>query len=306
MNLSRLISSLPPKNKPPNSARTLNAWVSQAERRLEADGGRLGWLVASTIVAAVLQKVVNKQGSPLFLMKGGTLLQHQLPRLLRATSDLDGLVSDNLDAFLEKVDQVIAEDWGPCAFRRSKVEIINVPNRIVQPRRFDIKIVLKGITWRRVRVEISATEGSAADYPLKLVPPSLAGFGLPSPENLLGLAMNYQIAQKIHAVTDPHNPPTHLNDRARDVVDLVLLKELAEITGAPDQTEIRIAIEDVFQARARESEAVGIVARRLPVRVIADNHWETDYLAAAKATGINESLTDSVNIINGWLSRLTD
>jgi hypothetical protein len=36
--------------------------------------------------------------------------------------------------------------------------------------------------------------------------------------------MRYQIAQKVHASTDPHNPPEFVNDRARDVVDLLLLR----------------------------------------------------------------------------------
>jgi hypothetical protein len=36
--------------------------------------------------------------------------------------------------------------------------------------------------------------------------PSLADFGLPTPDHLTGLAMRYQIAQKAHAASDPHEP----------------------------------------------------------------------------------------------------
>ena len=75
--------------------------VPQAERQLGSDGGRLGWLVASTVVVAALQQAVDEQGEPLFLLKGGTLLQHRLPRLSRATTDLDGLVRGDLDRFVE-------------------------------------------------------------------------------------------------------------------------------------------------------------------------------------------------------------
>ena len=39
--------------------------------------------------------------------------------------------------------------------------------------------------------------------------------------SLAGIAMSYQIAQKVHACTDPHDPPAFVNNRARDVVDLV-------------------------------------------------------------------------------------
>lgn len=59
MNLSEAVGSLRPKDKAPNSARVLNTWIAQVERQLESDGGRLGWLVASTVVAAALQQAVD-------------------------------------------------------------------------------------------------------------------------------------------------------------------------------------------------------------------------------------------------------
>ena len=43
--------------------------------------------------------------------------------------------------------------------------------------------------------------------------------------------MRFQIAQKLHAVTDPHEPPDLINDRARDVVDLLLLRDLYRHNG---------------------------------------------------------------------------
>lgn len=79
VNLVAALGGLRPKDKQPNFARVLNAWIAQVERRLGSDGGRLGWLVASTIATAALQQAVDELGEPLFLLKGGTLLQHRLP-----------------------------------------------------------------------------------------------------------------------------------------------------------------------------------------------------------------------------------
>ena len=45
-------------------------------------------------------------------------------------------------------------------------------------------------------------------------PPPLSGFGLPDPDSLVGIAMRFQIAQKLHAVSDRHEPPDSINDRA--------------------------------------------------------------------------------------------
>jgi hypothetical protein len=44
-----------------------------------------------------------------------------------------------------------------------------------------------------------------------------------------------------HAATAPHDPPTWENDRARDVVDLVLLRRLVAESGSPTLAEIGVA-----------------------------------------------------------------
>ena len=52
--LGASLSSLRPKDKEPRTASVLNGWVNQAEKQLGVDaaGGRLGWLIASTVVIA--------------------------------------------------------------------------------------------------------------------------------------------------------------------------------------------------------------------------------------------------------------
>jgi hypothetical protein len=58
------LSDLKPKTGPPRSARILDAWVNQAQGQLGlgSNGGRLGWLVASTVVVAALQRTVDETG----------------------------------------------------------------------------------------------------------------------------------------------------------------------------------------------------------------------------------------------------
>ena len=70
-NLVRSLNNMLPRDKEASSARILNAWIAQTERQVGADAGRLGWLVASTIVAAKLQQVTDESKQPLFLLKGG-------------------------------------------------------------------------------------------------------------------------------------------------------------------------------------------------------------------------------------------
>jgi hypothetical protein len=78
-------------------------------------------------------------------------------------------------------------------------------------------VLLNGVTWRRVQIEVSPDEGHAGTAPEQIPSLSLAGFGLPIPDHLVSLSMLYQIAQKVHASTDPHDPPAFVNDRAPDV-----------------------------------------------------------------------------------------
>ncbi|MDF1488837.1 nucleotidyl transferase AbiEii/AbiGii toxin family protein [Tessaracoccus sp. HF-7] len=256
------------------------------------------------MVTAALQQAVDGQGEPLFLLKGGTLLQHRLPGLTRTTTDLDGLVRGDLDRFFEVLDDTLRQPWGPCVLHRGPVEQINVPHRLVKPRRFDITVALNGVTWRRVQVETSPDEGLAGSSAERISPPALVGFGLPSPDHLAGLSLRYQIAQKVHASTDPHNPPSSVNDRARDVVDLILLRDLAEATGQPKLTEIRDAIEDIFRARAQEAEATGATPRTWPARLVAHQHWEIDYRSAAASASVPITLADAVDQVNEWFNQL--
>lgn len=302
--LSASLSDLEPKAKTPASARVLNAWITQAEDRLGTAGPRLGWLVAATVASAALQRAVDEEGSTLFLLKGGTMLQYRLPGMSRTTRDIDGLVRGDIDRFLAELDKTLREPWGPLTLVRGEVETIEVPHRIVKPRRFDLTVQLNGITWRRVQVEVSPDEGHAGAVAETIPAPSLAGFGLPSPGDLVSMSMAYQIAQKVHAGTDPHDPPAAVNDRARDVVDLLLLRDLAATTGQPTVGDIREAIVDVFTARAIDATAAGTQARTWPTRSHAYPHWTPSFARAAESAGLAISLPDAVDQLNAWLDMI--
>jgi hypothetical protein len=112
--------------------------------------------------------------------------------------------------------------------------------------------------------------------------------------------MRYQIAQKVHASTDPYDPPTFVNDRARDVVDLLLLRTLTE-KGQPSLTEIRTAVEDIFAARAAEAEATDGPSRSWPARLTVHPHWGPSFAKAADSAGLTITLADAVPQVNAWL-----
>jgi len=304
--IARLIGKLAPKTKQPVSAAVLSNWIAKAESQvgLESKGGRLGWLIASSVAIAAIQRAVDEDERQLFLLKGGTWLQHRLPANARTTRDIDGLVRGDIDVFLRALEKVLAEPWGPVTLRRGPVEVIDVPNKIIKPRRFDIVMELRGVTWRRIQVEISPDEAGIGDTFEAVEPTPLDRFGLPDPDVLVGIAMRFQIAQKLHAASDPHNPPQFVNDRARDVPDLLLLRDLARRTGAPTPVEIKAAGIAVFDARAVEAIQLGYPARHWPPVVTAYPHWPEDYRRAAESAGIDLTLEKAVTEVNIWVAEI--
>ncbi|WP_020013260.1 nucleotidyl transferase AbiEii/AbiGii toxin family protein [Promicromonospora sukumoe] len=297
-----LIGSLPGRDKEPTNARVLDSWVTAAHDRVELDSGRLGWLVASTVVVAALQRAVGSSSEPRFLLKGGTYLQHRLGRSARPTKDVDGIINGDIEQFVHDLDTILAEPWGPLTLERGPVETIETPARVTRPRRLDVRLGLRGKVWRRIQVEIAPEEGSAARDSDVLTAPSLEHFGLPSPDRLLGIALRYQIAQKLHACTDPHQPPAHRNDRARDVVDLLSLRGLAELENAATAHDLRAACVDVFGARADDARRLGRMPREWPCTVVPYPHWGPDFAAAAEAAGRPHlTLDEAVRELNTWI-----
>jgi len=302
INLAEELNRLEQRGKEPHSTKVLDSWIAHIENSLQADqGGRLSWLVASTLVTAKLQQVIDEAETSRFLLKGGSLLQHRLGGVARATKDVNGIVRGDIDEFLVDMDRAFVDPWGSITFERSEIEVIEVPTKIIKPRRLDVSLKLKGKTWRKVTVEISPDEGGATAAPELFSAPSLKGLGLPTPEYLVGLAMSYQIAQKIHAASERHEPPEFINERARDVVDLLLLRELMEKTGEPTNVAILSAIEDIFDTRANEARILGRQTRSWPARLHAFDHWQSDYATAAESAGIEMSLDDAIDQLNGWL-----
>ena len=83
------------------------------------------------------------------------------------------------------------------------------------------------------------------------------------------MTLPWQIAQKMHACTDPVGEP-RTNDRAHDLVDLQLLEALM---GEEPLGEARSACAAVFAARGKT---------RLSATVVAHPHWGPIYARTGK------------------------
>lgn len=300
---SHPLESLPARGKEPRSKRHLDDWVAHAADETGMAVRRLGWIVASSIVVAALQRALHDDGHPVFLLKGGAYLEVRLGLATRATKDVDTLFRGDFDKFIDSLDEALREPWGALELQRTEIEVIERARRVVKPRRFKIKLLINGQTWRSIDVEVSPDEGGAGAGVDLVKSPPLHYFGLPSPGELAGIALDYQIAQKIHACTDPHQPPDQVNDRARDVADILLLKETF-YGGGDDLTALRAACADVFEARAVDARALELEERTWPPAVAAHDHWRTDFAAAAGETGVESTLDAAVAEVNAWIESI--
>jgi len=308
-------NALPDRGKEPTSKRNLDAWIEQAQPKTGVASGRLGWLVASSVVIAALQRTRADDGHPRFLLKGGAYLEVRLGLRARATKDIDTLFRGDFGDFLEVLDGTLAESWGAIELQRTEVAIIEGARRVVKPRRFKVKLLINGQTWRSIVVEVAADEGQAGANVDLFAGPPLRHFGLPSPVELAGIVFDYQVAQKVHACTDPHEPPDQINDRARDLVDLLLIRDFfyrddtdlvagtpATREGTPPCCALRAACVDVFDARAQDAEALGLTVRTWPPTVHAHADWQTDF---ADAAGDRELTLDAaVDHVNEWIRQI--
>ena len=132
-------------------------------------------------------------------------------------------------------------------------------------------------TSKKVRVQVSFAGRVLCSPQLEIAPletgdeefvtvpgSSLAAVGLDGPDLVLVLAERWQIAQKLHAVTEQF-PDDRENPRFRDLIDLQLLEALA-----PDPVLVREACERVFAARATPVAADPRRAAELERRVRGD------------------------------------
>ena len=116
-----------------------------------------------------------------------------------------------------------------------------------------------------------------------------------------GVAMDYQIAQKLHAASDP-DEPGYENQRVDDVVDILLLKD----RFYPDQppASLKSACQDIFAFRANEAAQLGRPARNWPPEFRINDFWRFAYPSLAGPLGIELSLEDAVAAVDAWVREI--
>jgi hypothetical protein len=194
---------------------------------------RVMHLVRVGVVCAMLDDVRHDDGGHLFIVKGGTAMQLRLGIQARATTDLDVVFAGRVEDWLERFDAATADrEWnGFTVSRKSEPTQIEVPRLGYRPWRVPLQIRYEGREFGSIALEV-AVDGDAAEHHDLIAPDGieLAAFAINPPGLVPCLDVPNQIAQKLHACSEPLPDG---NERVRDIIDIWLLEALLEPEEMP-------------------------------------------------------------------------
>ncbi|WP_407319022.1 nucleotidyl transferase AbiEii/AbiGii toxin family protein [Isoptericola halotolerans] len=261
--------------------------LEQRLRNLEGDEG----LALRRRVGMAL--VVVGQMLPEGAIKGGSAMALRYGRGTRFTQDLDAARVQPLARFRRDLEDSLAAGWAGFTGRlveKAAPRPPSVPSAyVMQP--FDIKLAYRGRSWCSVKFELGHNEiGDAEEPELHLADDLrrlLTEVGLEPPRPVRVMRIDHQIAQKLHAVSEPGS------ERARDLVDLQLLEKDEEL----DLLQVRATCLRLFEYRRRQV---------WPPTIAVNEGWDTLYEAATEDVDVLRHVDGAVAWAESSVQRIAD
>jgi len=248
-----------PPGKAPSDRSHLERLVQalSVEEGIAADRLRR-WVSAQVLLGALSRDSDDRRR---FLLKGGVAMELRLRLRARATKDIDIVVfAETEDDLIDTLQTALETSYLDFGFRLARVQsIANTPAS-----RMDVKLTYKGRPWATLRLEASLPEVESVEVD-EISAFSLTQLGLDGPEVVACQSLRYQIATKLHAVTERFEVGE--NDRFRDLIDLLLLRDLQ-----PDLPRVAAACREIFALRAKQA---------WPPSLTIEASWPEQYRALA-------------------------
>ena len=251
------------------------------EQGIAAD--RMRRWVSTMVLLGALERMGDDEHR--FLLKGGVAMELRLQLQARATKDTDIIVITAPGvSIVDALRDALAEPYLDFAFRLANVRGIgDTPAQAME-----VKMTYKNKAWATLRLEASPPEAGAAE-PEPIDAFRLTRLGLDGPEQVICQSLRYQMATKLHAVTERF--PDRENDRFRDLIDLLLLRELE-----PNLGRVADACREIFGERAKHS---------WPPRLAVEPSWPEQYRALAVDQGFAiEDVEPAVELVRVLIDEL--
>ena len=228
-----------PPTGPPPSAGVLAKYAQAYAREVGVSEGRVRAWISYMIMAGVLERAAVG-GDPRFSVKGGVALELRLRDRARATKDIDVVLQHTEADLARTLERALTGDaYQGFTFRR-KGEPLVLENGTVN---MEFAVSYRGGAWTSITVDIARAEPGESEIEWVRAIPLTDLFGVTGPVELPCLPLRLHVAQKLHGMTLPPRPGK-LNERFRDLIDLLLMEELVT-----DYAGLREACESVFRTR---------------------------------------------------------
>lgn len=280
-----------PKGRPPASMTILERWIYDKAREDGIVPERIRRGISFMVVSAALARLTDRDGVPLFLVKGGVSMQLRFGIRARASKDYDAAFREDLAALEDVLARAPSQPIGPFTVSAGPIAPIGPTDAV----RALLTIRFANRAWGSIPLEVSKAEGRSGrpqsiDY--RRPTPDISLFGLETIDDIPCFPVRYQIAQKLHACTEVLEHKD--NDRFRDLIDLLLLEELV---GEAEWPAVRAACEETFAIRAKHS---------WPPTVTIFPAWPDGFAALAAETGFEPSdVGEAAARIEAMISRIS-
>jgi len=241
-------------------------------------------LMANVVVGQFLPEGVVKGGSSIRLRYGKTAT--------RFTFDLDTAWKSDLDIFLKSMKNNAREGWAGFTaeiIAKQPASPKGIPfDYIMQP--FDVKLSYLGQSWCTVELEVGYNEIGDADEPdLRPVASDITEMftkvGLPTPNPLPLMPIEYQIAQKLHGLTSVKA------NRPHDLTDLQIIAQNSDL----DYDKLLRICTRLFTYRKQQT---------WPPKLDLCEDWRDAYDEWADLDGVKPTLEEAVSWANDFIRKI--
>lgn len=266
--------------------------VNELRRRITAAAAAAGSTVKR--LQSLIANVALAQMLPPTAVKGGTALKLRLgDTMTRQTPDLDTAFRGDKAAFLSDLQANLIAGWGHFGGTVSEGRQRPPPGvpaaYVMQPYTVKLTYHRRPLTTVDVEVGYDELEATTKDAPELALAPEIttlfAQLGLAAPRPVPVLPLHHQIAQKLHACTEPGN------ERAHDLVDLQLMAPYA------DDARVADTVRRLFHFRQQHP---------WPAVVQVGPTWSSLYTGAAEDLDVLPEVARAVTWANDYIARLAD
>ena len=218
-------------------AERLEKTLARVAREQGLDQERLRRWVSFLALCGVLEQAVERGVIDIYYLKGGVAMELRFARAARTTKDFDLGLAGNRAERIRQLEEVLQLGFDAFTFRlKPEAHQMEMADTV----RVEVAVQYKTRAWQTVDIDLGPSEAREVD----LVTPAITGLaemGLPVTAHVRCISIHEQVAQKLHACTGPQR-----EDRARDVLDILLLDMLGQL----DYRRTRAAAERIFTERA--------------------------------------------------------